>query len=133
MTSDEVAVFTALDVGHTVDVDGRLTPTVVIDVTGHPEVADLARVHAVEGVGDVATVAMRDGDLVLMGIRLSAPVTAMFAVAFSHALHREFLGEVATVGALTVATTDPGAAAEENPLWLAVDIDGSALLAAIDR
>lgn len=133
MSADEMAVFAALDVGHTVAVDGSLTPTVVIDVTGHPEVADLARVHAVEGIGDVTTVAMRDDDLVVLGIRLSVPVTAMFAVAFSYGAHRAFLGEVAASARLTIATTDPSDAAEDTPLWLAVDIDGDALLAAIDR
>jgi hypothetical protein len=132
MSVDEMPVFVALDVGHTVAIDGSLTPTVVIDVTGHPEVADLARVHAVEGVGDVSTVAMRDDDLVVLGVRLSVPVTAMFAVAFSYTAHRAFLGEVADAGQLTIATTDPVDAAEHSPLWLAVDIDGDALLAAID-
>jgi hypothetical protein len=132
MSSDGIAVFAALDVGHTVAVDDSLTPTVVIDVADHPEVADLARVHAVEGVGDVTTVAMRDDDLVLLGVRLSVPVTAMFAVAFSYDAHRAFLGAVADAGQLTIATTDPVDAADDNPLWLAVDIDGAALLDAID-
>ena len=133
MTGGDVVVFGVLDVGHTVTIDGTLSPTVVIDVTGHPEVADLARVHAVEGIGDVTTVALRDDDLVLLGVRLSRPVVAMFAVAFSHSAHGDFLSEVAASGGLTIATTDPTAAAEDTPLWLAVDIDGPAMLAAIDN
>ena len=133
MAGDDVVVFGVTDVGHTVAIDGTLSPTVVIDVTGHPEVADLARVHAVEGIGDVATVALRDDDLVLLGVQLSRPVVAMFAVAFSFTAHRGFLGDVAAAGGLTIATTDPESAAEDNPLWLAVDIDGPALLAAIDH
>lgn len=132
MSDTQVAVFVARDVGHTITADGASTPTVVIDVAGHPEIADLARVHAVEGVGDVTSVAMRDGDLVLLGVRLSVPVVAMFAVAFSSVVHGEFLAEVAAAGELTIATTDPDLAVDERPLWLAVDIDGSALLAAIE-
>ena len=133
MSDAQVAVFVARDVGHTITTDGSPTPTVVIDVAGHPEVADLARVHAIEGVGDVTTVAMCDGDLVLLGVRLSVPVVAMFAVAFSSAVHGAFLAEVAAAGELTIATTDPEVAVDERPLWLAVDIDGPALLAAIDN
>jgi hypothetical protein len=51
----------------------------------------------------------------------------MFAVAFSYALHREFLNEVADAGTLVFATTDAQTAHEERPLWLSVDIDGNAL------
>jgi hypothetical protein len=51
----------------------------------------------------------------------------MFAVAFSVALHREFLNEVADAKSLVFATTDTGSAHEEQPLWLSVDIDGDAL------
>ena len=89
--------------------------------------ADLARVHAVEGIGDVSTHAIREDDTVLIGVQLTTPVQAMFAVAFSYDLHREFLNEVADAGALVFATTDTRNAEKECPLWLSVDIDGSAL------
>ena len=48
MSDAQVAVFVARDVGHTITADGAPTPTVVIDVAGHPEVADLARVHGAD-------------------------------------------------------------------------------------
>jgi hypothetical protein len=48
-------------------------------------------------------------------------------VAFSYALHREFLNEVADAGSLIFATTDAQTAHEERPLWLSVDIDGNVL------
>jgi hypothetical protein len=51
----------------------------------------------------------------------------MFAVAFSCALHRDFLNEVADAESLIFATTDTGSAHEDRPLWLSVDIDGAAL------
>ena len=70
---------------------------------------------------------IREGDAVVVGVQLTSPVQAMFAVAFSYALHREFLEEVADAGSLIFATTDVKAAHEEQPLWLSVDIDGNAL------
>ena len=60
-------------------------------------------------------------------MQLTRPVQAIFAVAFSYALHREFLNEVADAGSLIFATTDAGTAHEDRPLWLSVDIDGNAL------
>jgi hypothetical protein len=102
-------------------------PTVTIDVSQFPEVADLARVHAVEGIGDVSTHAIRQDNTVVVGVQLTSPVQAMFAIAFSFVLHREFLNEVADAKSLIFATTDTGSAHEDQPLWLSVDIDGDAL------
>jgi hypothetical protein len=64
---------------------------------------------------------------VVVGVQLTRPVQAVFAVAFSYALHREFLNEVADAGTLVFATTDAQTVHEERPLWLSVDIDGNAL------
>ena len=60
-------------------------------------------------------------------MQLTSPVQATFAVAFSYSLHREFLNEVADAGSLVFATTDTEAAHEERPMWLRVNIDGTAL------
>ena len=122
-----VPLFIAQEVGHTLIGENVWMPTVTIDASHFPEVADLARVHAVEGIGDVSTHAIRQGDSVVVGVQLTSPVQAMFAVAFSFALHRDFLNEVANAKSLTFATTDTGSAHEEQPLWLSVDIDGDAL------
>ncbi len=122
-----VPLFIAQEVGHTLIGENVWMPTVTIDASQSPEVADLARVHAVEGIGDVSTHAIRQGDSVVIGVQLTSPVQAMFAVAFSFALHRDFLNEVADAKSLTFATTDTGSAHEEQPLWLSVDIDGDAL------
>jgi len=122
-----VPLFIAQEIGHTLIEENVWMPTVTIDVSQSPEVADLARVHAVEGIGDVSTHAIRQDDAIVVGVQLTSPVQAMFAVAFSFALHREFLDEVADAKSLIFATTDTGSAHEEQPLWLSVDIDGEAL------
>jgi hypothetical protein len=122
-----VPLFVAQEIGRTL-LDGNVwMPTVTIDVSQSPEVADLARVHAVEGIGDVSTHAIRQDDAIVVGVHLTSPVQAMFAVAFSYSLHAEFLKEVADAGSLIFATTDVEAAHEQHPLWLSVDIDGAAL------
>ena len=123
-----VPVFVAQEIGRTLVDENKWMPTVTIDVSQSPEVADLARVHAVEGMGDVSTHAIRQDDAVVLGVQLTTPVRAIFAVAFSFAQHREFLKDVAEAGALIFATTDVENAIEDQPLWLSVDIDGSALL-----
>ena len=123
-----VPLFVAQEIGRTLVDENKWMPTVTIDVSQSPEVADLARVHAVEGVGDVSTHAIRQDDSVVLGVQMTSPVRAMFAVAFSYAQHREFLKDVAEAGALIFATTDVENADEDQPLWLSVDIDGSALL-----
>ena len=122
-----VPLFVAQEIGHTLLNEDTWMPTVTIDVSQSPEVADLARVHAVEGIGDVSTHAIRQDDTVLVGVQLTSPVKAMFAVAFSYELHREFLNEVADAGSLVFATTATETAQEDRPLWLSVDIDGTAL------
>jgi hypothetical protein len=122
-----VPLFIAKEIGHTLVDENIWMPTVTIDVSQSPEVADLARVHAVEGIGNVSTHAIREDDTVLVGVQLTIPVQATFAVAFSYELHREFLNEVADAGSLVFATTDTETAHEERPLWLSVDIDGAAL------
>ena len=50
-----VPLFVAQEIGHTLLDEDTWMPTVTIDVSQSPEVADLARVHAVEGIGDVST------------------------------------------------------------------------------
>ena len=122
-----VPLFVAQEIGHTLLNEDTWMPTVTIDVSQSPEVADLARVHAVEGIGDVSTHAIRQDDTFLVGVQLTSPVQAMFAVAFSYELHREFLNEVADAGSLVFATTATESAHEDRPLWLSVDIDGTAL------
>jgi len=127
-----VPVFIAQEIGHTLHDGDVWMPTVTIDVSQSPEVGDLARVHAVEGIGDDSTHAIRQDDTVVVGVQLTRPVRAIFAVAFSYAVHREFLNEVADAGTLVFATTDTETAREDRPLWLSIDIDGNALRQSIN-
>ena len=122
-----VPLFVAQEIGRTLSDENVWLPTVTIDVSQAPEVADLARVHAVEGIGDVSTHAIRQDDAIVVGVQLTSPVQATFVVAFSYAAHREFLAEVADAGSLIFATTNAETAHEEHPLWLSVDIDRDAL------
>ena len=122
-----VPLFVAQEIGRTLSEENVWLPTVTIDVSQAPEIADLARVHAVEGIGDVSTHAIRQDDAIVVGVQLTSPVQAMFAVAFSYALHGDFLKEVADAGSLIFATTEVKVAHEDRPLWLSVDIDGDAL------
>jgi hypothetical protein len=122
-----VPLFVAQEIGRTFIEENVWMPTVTIDVSESPEIADLARVHAVEGIGDVSTHAIRQEDSVVVGVQLNSPVQAIFAVVFSYSLHRDFLYEVADAGTLVFATTNTQTAHEERPLWLSVNIDGDAL------
>lgn len=113
-----------LDTGVTVDEDGTAFPTVVLAVADRPDVADLPRVHAQEGIGDIRTLVDVHGDELLMTVLLTAPVTARFTVRFSLEEHVEVLAHAAVAGHLLLATSDPN---DDRPLWLAIDIDGPRL------
>ena len=49
-----VPVFVAQEIGQTLIDEDVWMPTVVIDVTQAPEIADLARVHSVEVFGETS-------------------------------------------------------------------------------
>jgi hypothetical protein len=131
-TPPDPPLFVAQEVGFTVSDDGGALPTVVIDVSEHPAVSDLPRVHAIDGIGDVSTAAVRTGDAVVLGVQLSRPVTAAFAVVFDLRIHTNFLRDVAEAESLTFATTSPENAETDQPLWLSVDIDRKSLTAVIE-
>jgi hypothetical protein len=124
------ATIAVLEVGITVGEEGAAHPTVVLDVAHRPDVADLPRVHAVEGVGDIVTLVDATDDGLVLTVRLTRPVIAEFAVRFLLPEHLEVLGHAALVGHLLLATTPP-AAAGDNPVWLAVDLDGPGLAAVL--
>lgn len=116
--------------GWTVDHDGALHPTLVLDVDGRPEVADLPRVHATEGVGDLTTSLWRDGSTVLLGVHMTSPVRAAFQMRLSLPEHRAVLDAAALANRLVLATTEPDAG--DGPLWLAIDLDGERLAELLD-
>lgn len=122
-----------VDAGITIDEDGTAFPTVVIDVTARPDVADLPRVHALEGIGDIRTLVDVTDDELLLTVLLTTPVVARFSIRFSLAAHLEVLAHAAIAGHLLLATTDPTSAANRDavdgpePVWLAIDIDRARL------
>lgn len=117
-----------LDTGITVADDGTPYPTAVIDVSGRPDVADLARVHAIEGIGDITTSLTFQGDAAVLTVSLTRPVTSEFAVAFPLPECRPVLEHAAETGNLLLATTSPSLDGDANPLWLAIDLDGARLV-----
>ncbi len=131
----EPPVIPVIDVGTTIDEDGTRWPTAVIDASDNPEVADLARVHATDGVGDITTEALclpwADGHLFMLGVRVTKPVLCAFALAFSLPAQREVLDDAAETGQLVIATTPPEDAATHQPLWLALDLDREPFQAAL--
>jgi hypothetical protein len=119
-----------LEVGVTWDDGGTAYPTVVLDVADRPDVADLPRVHAVDGVGDISTLLAVVGSSALLTVTLTRPVRTEFTVAFVLPDHAEVLAHAALSGTLLLATTPPSAEGD-HPLWLAIDIDGPSMVAAL--
>ncbi len=112
--------------------DGTAYPTAVLDVSGRPDVADLARVHAIEGVGDITThVSVLDGSA-LLTVTMTRPVSSCFSILFPLPESRPLLDHAAVVGNLLLATTVPSPD-DANPLWLAIDIDGPRLAAVLQQ
>ena len=120
---DAVAI---LSCGTTLSEDGTLHPTVVLDVGDRPDIADLARVHALDGVGDIRTSLRVEGSTPTLQVQLTTPVDASFRIAFATPEHHRTLVEAAVMGTLLLATSAPEDAAHETA-WLAVDIDGERL------
>ena len=132
----EIVILAVLETGATIDATGELLPTVVVDATGHPEIADLARVHAVEGIGDIATeaaaVPIGDGTWwFFLAVIISSPVTCTFVLEFALPSDRQVLDEAVAAGRLVIATTPPERAGLDQPLWLAIDLDPHSLADAL--
>ena len=130
----EIVVLPVLDVGTTIESTGERLPTVVVDASDHPEITDLARVHAVEGIGDIATEAAAVPDAAADGlwrfflaVIIRSPVRCAFVIEFSLPAHRRVLDDAAEAGRLVIATTPPERAADDRPLWLAIELDPRAL------
>ena len=145
-TEPETPVFAVVDIGTTLDTEGGSWPTAVIDVgPGDEAIADLARVHAVEGVGDIRTeaaaLALPDEQrtdeathLFLLAVMITSPVRCTFGVSFVLPAQGRVLTDAAEHGHLVIATTPPDAVndpAAEPPLWLAIDVDQDLLTRAV--
>lgn len=117
----------------TVEGGDRPLPAILLDVTDRPDVADLARVHATEGMGDVRTAAavLGHGDPSGWRLRLEVavdrPVTCRFHVVLDLVESLGVLRDVAETGLLVFATGEPAPGAT----WLAVEIDRPQLAEAL--
>ena len=134
----KIVILPVLDTGTTIDATGEQLPTVVIDASGHPEIVDLARVHAVEGIGDIATeaTAVPVGDdggswRFFLAVIIRTPVRCAFVLEFALPADRRLLDEAAGAGHLVIATTPPERAVLDQPLWLAIDLDSRSLVDAL--
>jgi hypothetical protein len=135
-----IVILPVLETGTTIDASGAQLPTAVVDATDHPEVADLARVHAVEGIGDIATeaAAVPIGDdgaawRFFLAVIVNSPVQCAFVLEFALPADRRVLDEAVAAGQLVIATTTPERASVDQPLWLAIDLDPGALADALPR
>jgi hypothetical protein len=131
---DPAEPITVLGSGWTVDSEGALHPTLVLDVLDRPDVSDLPRVHALDGVGDLTTSLRPDADGVLLDVAMTSPVRAAFSLRVPLPQHRDVLAAAAAANRLVLATTEPTGAGA--PLWLAIDLDGPRLaevLAGLER
>ena len=136
MSGPGIAILPVLEAGTTIAADGERLPTVVIDASENPEVADLARVHAIEGIGDIATeaAAIPAGDRLwrfLLAVIVSTPVRCSFVLEFALPDDRRVLDDAVAAGRLVIATTPPERAAVDQPLWLAIDLDARSLVDAL--
>ena len=146
----DAPVFAVADIGMTLDADGGYWPTAVIDVgPGDEAIVDLARVHAVEGIGDIRTeaaalalapeqVTEEATHLFVLAIMVTSPVRCTFGISFILPVQGRVLSEAAEHGHLVIATTSPDEvnAAVDDPdavpaLWLAIDIDADLLARAV--
>jgi len=112
------------------EIDGEMVslPSVALDTAGRADVADLARVHAMEGVGDIRTLATpAELGAVRFDVVVVTPVRCHLSFVVS-AEHRPILEYAASESLLVLATGDPSVVGET---WLAVNIDGPALTAVL--
>ncbi len=132
-----LVVLPVLEAGTTIEASGERLPTVVVDATGHPEIADLARVHAIEGIGDIATEAAavagaEEGTWrFFLAVIIRSPVQCAFVLEFALPADRRVLDEAVVARTLVIATTPPEQATADQPLWLAIDLDARSLADAL--
>ena len=113
-----------LSVGAILDpADGSVLPALVLDPSDRPDVADLVRVQAAEGVGDlrcglgVWDLGPPETWLVRLEVAVDHPVRCHFHTVIDWTTHRVWLDSVAGAGAVALGTGD----AEGR--WLVLNVD----------
>lgn len=127
---------TLLSVGAIVDPgdDGaeRILPALALDATERPDVADLVRVQADEGVGDlrcgvgVWDLGPSQDCLVRLEVAVDHPVRCRFHTVLPWAGHEAWLSSVAAAGAVALDVGDP------EGRWLVLTVDPARLVPLLD-
>lgn len=105
--------------------DGATVAAMVLNTALRPDVADLARVHAVEGIGDVRCglgvfdLGPADTWLVRLEVIVDHPVHCRFHTVVDWAAHRKWLAAMADGGSVAMGA---GVQAEH---WLRLNVDPS--------
>lgn len=86
-------------------------PLVLVDAAKRPDVADLVRVHQLEGDGDIETrwryYLSQSFAKAVLDVEMSAPVRTSFALCFDLTEHFEALADMAEAGTLVMTTSTP--------------------------
>lgn len=119
-------------VGAVVDPDlDQEVPAVCLDARDRPEVGDLARVHASEGVGDlrlglgVWDLGPPTDWLVRLEVVVTLPVVCRFFWCVAWEDHQAWLDRVGSVGVVAVGTL--GLDGEPGGDWLVMNVAGERL------
>ena len=119
-------------VGAVVDPDlNEEVPAVCLDARDRPEVGDLARVHASEGVGDlrlglgVWDLGPPTDWLVRLEVVVTLPVVCRFFWCVAWEEHLAWLDRVASIGVVAVGTL--GLDGEPGGDWLVMNVDAERL------
>lgn len=133
MNRPETEPLRIVSAGTTIDTDGVSFPTVVVDASNRPDVRDLVRVVAIDGVGDLTTAGDVGMDpqgrtVIRLMARATVPVVVEFTMVFPMPAYAELLGDAARMGCLVIAsaTGDPPTIDNEN--WLGLDLDSTSLM-----
>lgn len=133
MNRPETEPLRIVSAGTTIDTDGVSFPTVVVDASNRPDVRDLVRVVAIDGVGDLTTTGDVGMDpqgrtVIRLMARATVPVAVEFTMVFPMPAYAELLGDAARMGCLVIAsaTGDPPTIDNEN--WLGLDLDSTSLM-----
>lgn len=103
--------------------DAATVAAMILDATSRPDVADLARVHATEGIGDVRCglgvydVGPPDSWLVRLEVSVDHPVQCRFHTVVDWDGNREWLGAIVDGGAVAIGTGDA------TGTWLRLNVD----------
>lgn len=117
-----------------IEADGEVVPAVVLDARQRPDVADLARVHAVEGIGDLRTglalfdLGPRRDWLVRVEVLVDAPVRCRFHLVLAVDEGEALLRAGSAAGSLAIGCHPP-----EDHGWLVVHLDASAVAPVLAR